>query len=59
MALTGLFGAVALVLKQLGELRRDLNGRLEEMMGHAAAAARREGELAGRDFERQVPQNRT
>lgn len=57
VAATGLLGAIAIVIKQIGDLRQELNGRLAEMMDHAAAAARKEGELAGRDFERRMPQN--
>jgi hypothetical protein len=52
LAISALLGAFATVLVQIGNLRRDLNGRLQELLLHAVQAARKEGELAGRDFVR-------
>lgn len=51
--LTGLAAlviAVGALLHNIAELRRDVNGRLSELLDERAAAARKEGELAGRDF---------
>ena len=49
---TALLGALALLVRQVGELRKDLNGRLEQLVQVAAMAAGKEGELVGRDFDR-------
>lgn len=49
-ALAGLLLAVGLVLQRLGELRKDLNGRMAQLLQEASAAAEKRGELAGRDF---------
>lgn len=48
--LTALLGAVALVLRQLQELRKDLNGRLQQLLEAERARSLKEGELAGRDY---------
>lgn len=47
---TALLGAVALVLRQLQELRKDLNGRLEQLLVAERERSLKEGELAGRDY---------
>lgn len=49
-AVTALVVAGTALVVQLRSLRKDLNGRLEQLLAVAAAAARKEGELAGRDF---------
>ena len=54
VALTGLVGAIGLLMRQIGELRRDLNGRLEQLLESTSAAAHKQGELAGRDFARRA-----
>lgn len=55
-ALTALLGAIAIVLKQLGALRQDINGRLSELLDAATQAARKDGELAGRDYVHRMAQ---
>lgn len=50
VAATGLVGALGVMLRQLHEMRGDLNGRLTELLDAVAKAERREGELAGRDY---------
>lgn len=49
-AFAGLLGAVAVVLHNIAELRKDLNGRLQELIDARVAAATKDGELTGRDF---------
>lgn len=53
VALTGLLGAIGLLIGQLVALRRDINGKMEELVRHAAEAARKDGELVGRDYQAQ------
>lgn len=48
--ITALVVAVTALIVQIQALRRDLDGRVTELVAHASAAARKEGELAGRDF---------
>lgn len=50
VALTGLLAAIGVVIRRLGELRKDLNGRLEQLLAATAEASRKQGELAGRDY---------
>lgn len=50
VAVTGLTAAVGVVLVQLAQLRRDVNGRMTQLLEHASEAARKDGELAGRDY---------
>lgn len=50
VALTGLMAAIGVVIRQLGELRKDLNGRLEQLLVATSEASRKQGELAGRDY---------
>jgi len=50
VAVTGLVGAVGVLVVQLRSLRKDLNGRLTQLLAVAEQAARKDGELAGRDF---------
>jgi hypothetical protein len=52
LAIATFLGAFATVLIQISNLRRDLNGRLEQLIHHAVEAAEKRGELAGRDFVR-------
>lgn len=49
-AVAALLTAVAVVLQRIGELRREINGRLTQLLEEATAAAEKRGELAGRDF---------
>lgn len=53
VAITGLLGAIGLLIGQLVALRRDINGKMEELVRHASAAAEKRGELAGRDYQAQ------
>lgn len=50
VAFTGLLAAIGVCIGQIAALRRDVNGRLTQLLQEVAAAERREGELAGRDF---------
>lgn len=54
VALTGLIGAIAAVIVQIRGLRKDLNGRVTELLVESTAAAHRHGELEGRDFMRRL-----
>jgi hypothetical protein len=56
VALTGLLGSIGLLMRQIGALRRDLNGRLEQLLETTSTAARKQGELAGRDFASRQPE---
>lgn len=49
-AITALVVAVTAMLVQLGKLRQEVNGRLTQLIAEATDAARKDGELAGRDF---------
>ena len=55
VALTGLLAAVGIVIHNVGELRRDVNGRLQELLDEARLAAAKTGELRGRDHALQAP----
>lgn len=50
VAISGVLGAVGILIGEIRKLRYDLNGRLSEYLHAAATAARKEGELAGRDY---------
>jgi hypothetical protein len=50
VALTGLVGALSVLVVQLRQMRKDLNGRLTELVETTKLAATKTGELAGRDF---------
>ncbi len=50
VALTGLVGALSVLVVQLRQMRKDLNGRLTELVETTKLAASKTGELAGRDF---------
>ncbi len=50
VALTGLLGALGILIRQVGELRKDLNGRMEQFLVSTRDAAHRQGEMAGRDW---------
>jgi hypothetical protein len=49
-AATALIAAVTALFVQIASLRRQLNGRLEQLLAEAVEAAEKRGELAGRDF---------
>lgn len=50
VSVTGLIAALGVAIAQFRSLRRDINGRLTQLLTTAAEAARKDGELAGRDF---------
>jgi len=50
VAFTGLIGACGLAVQQFRSLRRDINGRMQQLLEAYGAAQRKDGELAGRDF---------
>jgi len=52
VAITGLVGAVGVLVVQIRSLRKDINGRLTQLLAVAEQAARKDGELAGRDYSR-------
>lgn len=54
VAVTGLVAAVGAVIVQVRGLRRDLNGRVSQLIDVATTASHRKGELEGRDFMRRV-----
>ncbi len=49
-ATAGFLGALGIVLHNIAELRKDLNGRLQELIDARVAAAGKQGELEGRDY---------
>ena len=49
-AITALVVAVSALLLQVQKLRSEVNGRLTQLLVEATQAARKDGELAGRDF---------
>jgi hypothetical protein len=49
VALTGAIAAVGVVLVQLAQLRREVNGRLTQLLEETREQGRLEGELRGRD----------
>lgn len=49
-AVTALVVAITALVVQLKGLRRDLNGHVTQLVNTSTAAAKREGELEGRDF---------
>jgi hypothetical protein len=53
VALAAVITALGVLLQRVHELRKDLNGRLTQLLEERATAARKDGELAGRDYERQ------
>jgi hypothetical protein len=50
VAVTGLVAAIGLLVTQVRGLRKDLNGRMQELLDTSKLAAQKDGELAGRDF---------
>lgn len=48
----GIIVAVTALVVQLRLIRKDLNGRLTQLIDTAALAAAKDGELKGRDFSR-------
>jgi hypothetical protein len=53
-ALTALVAAVSALLVQVHMLRKDVNGRVSDLLEAAGMAREKRGELAGRDFMRRV-----
>lgn len=53
-ALTALIGALSAAIVAFRGLTHAVDGRLQELLEERTAAARREGELAGRDFMRRL-----
>jgi hypothetical protein len=53
-AVTALVVALGAVIHNIGELRKDLNGRMEQLLQATSDVARKQGELAGRDFMRRL-----
>lgn len=53
-AVTALLGALTAVLVQINLLRRDVNGRVTQLLEAAGVAREKRGELAGRDFMRRL-----
>lgn len=49
-AATALVVAITALVAQIQGLRKDLNGHVTKLVDSSAEAARKEGELAGRDF---------
>ncbi len=49
-----IIGALTLLIVQVEKLRHQVNGRMEELLREARAAAHKDGELAGRDHEKAV-----
>ena len=52
VALGAVLAGVAAVIAQLAQLRRQVNGRLSELLDEAHITAEHRGELKGRDYER-------
>ena len=52
VAAAALVTALGALIDQLHRLRKDLNGRLSQLVETTAMAALKQGELAGRDQER-------
>lgn len=50
VAITGLVAAIGVLVVQVKGLRRDINGRISQLLEAHGQAERKEGELAGRDF---------
>ena len=48
-AVTALVIALGAVVRQIAELRKDINGRLSQLVETTRVAATKEGELLGRD----------
>jgi len=53
VAITGVLGAIGILIGQIRQLRHEVNGRLSELLFVTAAAAHKEGEMMGRDFPTQ------
>jgi hypothetical protein len=52
VAVTGLIAAIGVVAVQLVQVKKQINGRLTELIATTKLAAQKDGELAGRDFAR-------
>jgi hypothetical protein len=50
IAVTGLIAAIGVLVVQVKGLRKDINGRLTQLLEAHGEAQRKEGELAGRDY---------
>lgn len=48
--ITAMVVAITALIRQLQGLRNDLNGRVTQLVEASTDAARKEGELTGRDF---------
>lgn len=55
-AFTALLAAIGTLMIQVRALHDAVNGRLTQLLQERETAARREGELAGRDFMRRLMQ---
>ena len=53
VAATGLIAALGVLVAQLHQLRKDLNGRLAELVETTRVAALKTGELEGRAWQEQ------
>lgn len=56
--IAAIVGALGVLVQQMSHLRRDVNGRMEDLLERTAIAARKEGELAGRDWAASTKRNR-
>lgn len=54
VAVTGLVGAIGAVIVQVRLLRKDLNGRVSQLIEAATVSSHRKGEMEGRDFMRRL-----
>jgi hypothetical protein len=50
VAVAGVLTAVGIVIQQLAALRKDLNGRLTQLLEETRMRAMKEGELRARDY---------
>jgi hypothetical protein len=52
VAVTGVIGAIGVLIGQIRSLRQEINGRLSDLVDATRVAALKEGELLGRDHSR-------
>lgn len=50
VAITGLVAALGVLVVQLVQVRKQIDGRLTELLATTRVAAQKEGEMVGRDF---------
>jgi hypothetical protein len=50
VAITGLIAAIGVLVVQVKGLRKDINGRISQLLDAHGQAERKDGELAGRDY---------